>query len=100
MIKNKSKRYPVALDDLFTEFDEAGYCPTNFCDDPEREAKIWKENLIYELNLILDEKTAIECRAVERFAEKLKTNEDLMIINAFDLSELIDTTLKEFENDN
>ncbi len=100
MTKNKSKRYPVALDDLLTEFDEADYCPTNLCDDPEREAKIWKENLMYELDLILDEKAAIERRAVEKFAERLKANEDLMITNAFDLNELIDTTLKEYENDN
>lgn len=37
-------------------------------------------------------------QAVKEFAEKLKANEDLMITNAFDLSELIDTTLKEYEN--
>lgn len=28
-MKNKDKRYPVAIDDLLIEFDEMDYCPMN-----------------------------------------------------------------------
>lgn len=52
-------------------------------------ARLQKENNV----LVIEKK-----QAVKEFAEKLKANEDLMITNAFDLSELIDTTLKEYEN--
>lgn len=101
MTKNKDKRYPVAIDDLLIEFDEMDYCPMNLSgDDPVKEAIAWKDRLRYELDLLLDEKSAIERRAVEEFAERLKANEGLMIINALDLSELINTTLKEYEDDN
>lgn len=68
----RDRKFPVALNDLLTEFDEAGYCPTTFCNDPEEEAKTWKENLMYELDLILDEKAAIERRAVEKTAQEIK----------------------------
>lgn len=73
MTKNKSKRYPVAIDDLLIEFDEIDYCPMNLSGgDPVKEAIAWKDRLRYELDLLLDEKSAIERRAVEEFAEKLK----------------------------
>lgn len=106
-----NKRYPTAIDDLLTEFDEMDYCPTNLCNDPEREAKIWKENLIYELDLILDEKTVIERRAIERFAAKIedcvanyfyRTNFDGRTDNVIDfpeLCEIIDRAAKEYENE-
>ena len=32
--------------DLITEFDEMGYAPTTFCDDPEKEAQEFKKRLI------------------------------------------------------
>lgn len=69
---NKSRRYPVAIDDLLIEFNEMDYAPTNLCEDPEKEAIAWKDRLRYELDLLLGEKSAIERRAVEEFAEKLK----------------------------
>lgn len=73
MTKNKDKRYPVAIDDLLIEFDEMDYCPMNLSGgDPVKEAIAWKDRLRYELDLLLDEKSAIERRAVEEFAEKLK----------------------------
>ena len=73
MTKNRDKRYPVAIDDLLAEFDEMDYCPMNLSgDDPVKEAISWKDRLRYELDLLLDEKSAIERRAVEEFAEKLK----------------------------
>lgn len=73
MTKNKSKRYPVAIDDLLIEFDEMDYCPMNLSGgDPVKEAIAWRDRLRYELDLLLDEKSAIERRAVEKFAEKLK----------------------------
>lgn len=73
MTKNKDKRYPVAIDDLLIEFDEMDYCPMNLSGgDPVKEAIAWKDRLRYELDLLLDEKSAIERRTVEEFAEKLK----------------------------
>lgn len=73
MMKNRDKRYPVAIDDLLIEFDEMDYCPMNLSGgDPVKEAIAWKDRLRYELDLLLDEKSAIERRAVEEFAEKLK----------------------------
>lgn len=73
MTKNRDKRYPVAIDDLLIEFDEMDYCPMNLSgDDPVKEAIAWKDRLRYELDLLLDEKSAIERRAVEEFAKKLK----------------------------
>ena len=72
MTKNRNKRYPVAIDDLLIEFYEMDYAPTNLCEDPEKEAIAWKDRLRYELDLLLDEKSAIERRAVKEFAEKLK----------------------------
>lgn len=73
MTKNRDKRYPVAIDDLLIEFDEMDYCPMNLSGgDPVKEAIAWKDRLRYELDLLLDEKSAIERRAVEEFAEKLK----------------------------
>ena len=54
-------------------FDEMDYCPMNLSGgDPVKEAITWKDRLRYELDLLLDEKSAIERRAVEEFAEKLK----------------------------
>ena len=73
MTKNKSKEYPVAIDDLLIEFDEMDYCPMNLSGgDPVKEAIAWKDRLRYELDLLLDEKSAIERRAIEEFAKKLK----------------------------
>lgn len=73
MTKNRNKRYPVAIDDLLIEFDEMDYCPMNLSGgDPVKEVITWKDRLRYELDLLLDEKSAIERRAVEEFAEKLK----------------------------
>ena len=73
MTKNRDKRYPVAIDDLLIEFDEMDYCPMNLSGgNPVKEAIAWRDRLRYELDLLLDEKSAIERRAVEEFAEKLK----------------------------
>lgn len=72
-MSKKDKRYPVAIDDLLIEFDEMDYCPMNLSgDDPVKEAINWKDRLRCELDLLLDEKSAIERRAVEEFAEKIK----------------------------
>lgn len=113
MTKNRDKRYPIAIDDLLIEFDEMDYCPMNLSgDDPVKEAIAWKDRLRYELDLLLDEKSAIECRAVEKFAEKLKdsvadylykTNFDGHTDNVVDfpeLCEIIDRVAKEYEHDN
>ena len=109
MTKNRDKRYPVAIDDLLIEFDEMDYCPMNLSgDDPVKEAISWKDRLRYELDLLLDEKSAIERRAVEEFAEKLKkkvhnyypsidsycTSRHVILVKD------IDELLKEYENDN
>ena len=107
MTKNKDKKYPVAIDDLLIEFDEMDYCPMNLSgDDPVKEAIAWKDRLRYELDLLLDEKSAIERRAVEGFAEKLKdgvadylykTNFDGRkdnVIDIFKLFEIVDNTVK------
>ena len=112
MTKNRNKRYPVAIDDLLIEFDEMDYCPMNLSgDDPVKEAIAWKDRLRYELDLLLDEKSAIERRAVEGFAEKLKdgvadylykTNFDGRkdnVIDIFELCEIVDGTVKEYENE-
>lgn len=72
-MSKKDKRYPVAIDDLLIEFDEMDYCPMNLSGgDPVKEAITWKDRLKYELDLLLDEKSAIERRAVEEFAERLQ----------------------------
>lgn len=107
MTKNKDKRYPVAIDDLLIEFDEMDYCPMNLSgDDPVKEAIAWKDRLRYELDLLLDEKSAIERRAVEGFTEKLKAkvldktyiNKDFDI-NISDIYKMIEETLKEYKNE-
>lgn len=98
MTKNKSKRYPAAIDDLLIEFDEMGYAPTNLCENPERKAIVWKSRLRYELDLILDEKSAIEGRAVKEFAEKLKVKAiKLNELECYHICNLIDELLKEYE---
>lgn len=101
-----NKRYPVAIDDLLIEFDEMDYCPMNLSGgDPVKEAIAWKNNLRYELDLLLDEKSAIERRAVEEFAEKLKRvlhydyitpsgNTDERFV-----FECVDNLLKEYEDE-
>ena len=106
-----NKRYPVAIDDLLIEFDEMDYAPTNLCEDPVKEAIAWKDRLRYELDLLLDEKSAIERRAVEEFAQKIedrvahyfyKTNFDGRTDNVIDfpeLCEIIDRAAKEYENE-
>lgn len=108
---NKGRKYPVAIDDLLIEFDEMDYAPTNLCEDPEKEAISWKDRLRHELDLLLDEKSAIERRAVEKFAEKIedrvanyfyKTNFDGRTDNVIDfpeLCEIIDRAAKEYENE-
>lgn len=111
MTKNKDKKYPVAIDDLLIEFDEMDYCPMNLSGgDPVKEAIAWKNNLRYELDLLLDEKSAIERRAVEEFEEKIKKivfeqgnpynvpYEEFSQANV--LFMVIDDILKEYENDN
>lgn len=104
MTKNKDKRYPVAIDDLLIEFDEMDYAPTNLCEDPVKEAIAWKDRLRYELDLLLDEKSAIERGAVEKFAEKLKNviheRDYVQGYAEIGLIEEIDEILKECENDN
>ena len=107
MTKNRDKRYPVAIDDLLIEFDEMDYCPMNLSgDDPVKEAIAWKDRLRYELDLLLDEKSAIERRAVEEFVEKLKKrsycDNDFMDgkWHRYVFVDEIDELLKEYENDN
>lgn len=105
-----NKRYPVAIDDLLIEFDEMDYCPMNLSGgDPVKEATNWKDRLRYELDLLLDEKSAIERRAVEEFAQKIedrvahylyRTNFDGHTDNVIDfpeLCEIVDNTVKEYE---
>ena len=108
MTKNRDKRYPVAIDDLLIEFDEMDYCPMNLSGgDPVKEAIAWRDRLRYELDLLLDEKSAIERRAIEEFAEKLKkkvhnyypsidcycTSKHVILVKD------IDELLKEYENE-
>ena len=107
MTKNRDKRYPVAIDDLLIEFDEMDYCPMNLGGgDPVKEAIAWKDRLRYELDLLLDEKSAIERRAVEEFVEKLKKrsycDNDFMDgkWHRYVFVDEIDELLKEYENDN
>ena len=112
MTKNRDERYPVAIDDLLIEFDEMDYCPMNLSGgDPVKEAIAWRDRLRYELDLLLDEKSAIERRAVEGFAQKIKdgvadylhkTNFDGRkdnVIDIFELCEIVDNTVKEYENE-
>ena len=105
MTKNRDKRYPVAIDDLLIEFDEMDYCPMNLSGgDPVEEAIAWRDRLRYELDLLLDEKSAIERRAVEEFVEKLKNviheRDYVQGYAEIGLIEEIDELLKEYENDN
>ena len=112
-MSKKDKRYPVAIDDLLAEFDEMDYCPMNLSgNDPVKEAIAWRDRLRHELDLLLDEKSAIERRAVKEFAEKIKdgvtdylykTNFDGRkdnVVDVFELCEIVDKVLKEYENDN
>lgn len=104
-MSKKDKRYPVAMDDLLIEFDEMDYCPMNLSGgDPVKEAIAWKDRLKYELDLLLDEKSAIERRAVEEFAKKLKNviheRDYVQGYAEIGLIEEIDELLKEYENDN
>ena len=110
MTKNRDKRYPVAIDDLLIEFDEMDYCPMNLSgDDPVKEAIAWKDRLRYELDLLLDEKSAIERRAVKEFAQKIQKelpcrdytfngNTYSMILTS-SMKYVIDKLLKEYENE-
>lgn len=105
MTKNRDKRYPVAIDDLLVEFDEMDYCPMNLSgEDPVKEAIAWKDKLRYELDLLLDGKSAIERRAIEGFAERLKNviheRDYVQGYAEIGLIEEIDELLKEYENDN
>ena len=111
MTKNREKRYPVAIDDLLIEFDEMDYCPMNLSgDDPVKEAIAWKDRLRHELDLLLDEKSAIERRAVEEFSQKIKDGvADYLykmidegkdsVVGMFELCEIVDNTVKEYENE-
>ena len=111
MTKNRNKRYPVAIDDLLIEFDEMDYCPMNLSgDDPVKEAIAWKDRLRYELDLLLDEKSAIERRAVEEFAQKIKDGvADYLykmidegkdsVVGMFELCKIVDNTVKEYKNE-
>lgn len=105
MTKNRDKRYPVAIDDLLIEFDEMDYCPMNLSGgDPVKEAIAWRDKLRYELDLLLDEKSAIERRAVEEFAGKLKNviheRDYVQGYAEIGLIEEIDELLEECKNDN
>lgn len=40
------------LNDLMTEFDEMGYCPTTLCPDPDAAARDWKVRLMCAVNQI------------------------------------------------
>lgn len=96
-----------AIDDLLTEFDKMGFAPTNVCDDPEGRAKLWKSALVYEIGLFLDEHAAIRKKAVEEFAEKLKTKAHSVVgfnvrkkvyAKEYTINEIdIDEVLKEYE---
>ena len=102
MTKNRDKRYPVAIDDLLIEFDEMDYCPMNLSgDDPVKEAIAWRDRLRYELDLLLDEKSAIERRAIEEFVEKLKNviheRDYVQGYAEIGLIEEIDELLKDYE---
>ena len=102
MTKNKGKEYPVAIDDLLIEFDEMDYCPMNLSGgDPVKEAIAWKNRLRYELDLLLDEKSAIERRAIEEFVEKLKNviheRDYVQGYAEIGLIEEIDELLKDYE---
>lgn len=110
MTKNRDKRYPVAIDDLLIEFDEMDYCPMNLSgDDPVKEAIAWKDRLRYELDLLLDEKSAIERRAVKEFAQKIQkelpcrdytfNGNTYSMILASSMKYVIDKLLKEYENE-
>lgn len=107
-----NKRYPVAIDDLLIEFDEMDYCPMNLSGgDPVKEAIAWKDRLRYELDLLLDERSAIERRAVEEFARRIegrvanyfyKTNFDGHTDNVIgfpELCEIIGRAAKEYEDE-
>ena len=107
---NKDKRYPVAIDDLLIEFDEMDYCPMNLSDDPVKEAIAWRDRLKYELDLLLDEKSAIERRAVEEFAGKLKDSVANYlykmidegkdnVVGMLELCKIVGNTIKEYENE-
>ena len=110
MTKNRDKRYPVAIDDLLIEFDEMDYCPMNLSGgDPVKEAIAWRDRLRYELDLLLDEKSAIERRAVKEFAQKIQKelpcrdytfngNTYSMILTS-SMKYVIDKLLKEYENE-
>ena len=102
MTKNRDKRCPVAIDDLLIEFDEMDYCPMNLSGgDPVKEAIAQRDRLRYELDLLLDEKSAIERRAVEEFAEKLKNviheRDYVQGYAEIGLIEEIDELLKDYE---
>lgn len=104
MTKNRDKRYPVAIDDLLIEFDEMDYCPMNLSGgDPVKEAITWKGRLRYELDLLPDEKSAIERRAIEEFAGKLKNviheRDYVQGYAEIGLIEEIDELLKEYKNE-
>lgn len=92
------------INDLITEFDEMGFAPTNVCDGPEGKAKLWKSALVYEIELLLDEYTAIRKKTVEEFAEKCKERINADYVNGMlnnhrgHLTEYgIDELIKEFE---
>lgn len=112
MTKNRDKRYPVAIDDLLIEFDEMDYCPMNLSGgDPVKEAIAWRDKLRYELDLLLDEKSAIERRAVEEFIKKFKEKAHMgasndaitykFIERDYTITESeLNKLLKEYEDDN
>lgn len=102
-MKNKSKEYPVAIDDLLIEFDEMDYCPMNLSGgDPVKEAITWSGRRRYEPGLV-DEKSAIERRAIEEFAGKLKNviheRDYVQGYAEIGLIEEIDELLKEYKNE-
>lgn len=110
ILKLQNKKMEEAFDSLDkkydllkTELDLAKACHKEKCAEFNKlcfdYAKLRVKNEKFEKNM----KSVLEIekkKVVREFAEKLRANEDLMITNAFDLSELIDATLKEYESDN
>lgn len=59
------------IQSLLQDFDEMGYAPTTLCENPEEEAKQWKQNIFVEVNLLLDELDRLQAEN-NRLSEKLK----------------------------
>lgn len=58
--KKDTIRPMLNIENLLQNFDEMGYVPTTLCDNPEEEAKKWKQSLFAEINSILDENIRLQ----------------------------------------